>query len=1377
MRRIRNPDVLIALALLALAALFLWDVTLGGKALLPLDNLFAIPPYDSLAGSLGIAAPHNLLISDQVLQNIWWKSFARDTLLAGEIPLWNPYTFSGVPFLAAGQYAVMYPLGILFYVLPLASAYGWFTALHLFLGGLFMYIFLRAIGVVRFGAVISALAFMFSLVLVTAFLWPMVLSTAVWTPLLLAFIELTVRDNVERPPLPLPGRLGPLSGRALLWPVGGMIALGLQFLAGHMEYSFYVLFTMAYYAACRLAIGWWNRRSTIRTVWAATLLLAMVSVGAGIAAVQLIPFQEVIRENFRAGFTTYPDVIGWALPKIQLLSFLMPDFFGNPAQHSYFDLLDWTTRAIGANFLGQPTDPPSTVFWGAKNYVEAASYVGILPLVLAVVAILFRRNRYTWIFLAFAVFSLLLAFGSPLYSIFFFGIPGFDQLHTPFRWVYPYAISVIVLAGIGAGTLAERAGANGREARQPVSRINVAGFAVLATGTLILIGLITSLILSGRSLALANAVLQRSDRLKESFASGQMLFSYEFRNILVLGLLLAASGIVILLSRRRGSIGPTPIPSQCLRASVVKQRSGLRSIPLWQWLAVGILLADLFLAGYNFNSRTDPQLAQASPESISFLKNDKGIFRVTSFGVGDVLKPNLAMGAGLPDIRGYDTIILKQYVEFWKAIEEPDGLIYSMIRTLDKPSSLGSKLLDFMNVKYVITKQEVQADGFRLVHEGDVRIYENTRVLPRAFLVDRVIPAEGREQALAHLRRADFDPRREVILEGFPSNRPAAVTTGDLPLPTINEYRVNTVKMAVDAPRPAVLVLSDSYFTGWQALVDGVETPIFRANGAFRGIEVPGGDHVVEFKYSPMSFKIGLLATFACLVVVLCAVGMISLRRLFRQPSRTAQRVAKNSIAPMATQLLNKAVDTAFAMLMLRLLGPEDVGKYTFAIIVVGYFEILTNFGLNTLLTREVAKNRSAGNRYLVNTALLRMLLTVGSAPVIAGFILIWHGFIGLDSPTAWAIVLLAIGLVPSNIAAALSSLFYASERMEYPAAVSVITTLLKVALGVVALMAGWSFVGLAAVSIGVNFLTALIFAVLVVTVLLRPRMELDWQLTRGMLRASWPLMINHLLATLFFKIDVVLLQSIKGATTLGYYATAYKFIDGLNIIPSTFTVALFPVLSRYAGSSTESFVRAYFLAVRLLLLVAVPIAVGTAYLAEPIVLLFGGPQYLPHSAIALQAVIWFLPFSYVNSVTQYVLIALNQQRFITISFVIAATFNVVANLLLIPTFSYVGASVVTIVSEAVLLAPFLYCLRRQLGPSAGRRPLLSVAARPVAGGLVMAAALWPIQHANPFLLFAGGVLVYFATLAALGTFTRDDIALVRRLLGHETPAEPEPAT
>src|SRR5512147_1355625 len=138
--------------------------------------------------------------------------------------------------------------------------------------------------------------------------------------------------------------------------------------------------------------------------------------------------------------------------------------------------------------------------------------------------------------------------------------------------------------------------------------------------------------------------------------------------------------------------------------------------------------------------------------------------------------------------------------------------------------------------------------------------------------------------------------------------------------------------------------------------------------------------------------------------------------------------------------------------------------------------------------------------------------------------------------------------------------------------------------------------------------------------------------------------MLNHLLATVFFKVDVPLLQAMQGPTVVGWYSTAYKWIDALNIIPAYSTIALFPVMSRQAVEDKPALMRSTRVGIRLLVLMALPLAVMTTFIAPTLVLILGGPEYLPHAGIALQIMIWSIPFGWINSITNYILIALGQQ-------------------------------------------------------------------------------------------------------------------------------------
>ncbi|MDP8925225.1 MAG: YfhO family protein, partial [Chloroflexota bacterium] len=395
----------------ALALAFVGSALLPGRALLPIDNLFQFPPWRAYADDFGVEIPHNPLISDAILQNYSWKWLARESLARGELPLWNPYILSGQPFMAAGQNGALYPLGILFYVLPLASAYGWFIALHLWLGALFAYLFARTLGANPLGGVVAGVTFGFSGYLVVKILWPMVVSTAIWLPALLTIVELIVRQSAGAP---WPARRVPLP---LLVALGALV-VGLQFLAGHLEMSLYLLLTAGLYTALRLvgrlrAVGLW------RTFVAGLAALMAVALGTGLAAILLVPFSEVIGANVRTGWSDYEETVGYALPRERAIAWLMPDYFGNPTHHTYVDVFGGETRPVEHQ---RPNGELRTdTEWGGHNYVEGTAYVGVLPLLLALVALARRPTGGAAALGLVAVISVLFAFGTPLYAVLFYG--------------------------------------------------------------------------------------------------------------------------------------------------------------------------------------------------------------------------------------------------------------------------------------------------------------------------------------------------------------------------------------------------------------------------------------------------------------------------------------------------------------------------------------------------------------------------------------------------------------------------------------------------------------------------------------------------------------------------------------------------------------------------------------------------------------------------------------------------------------------------------------------------------------------------------------------------------------------------------------------
>ncbi len=1440
-RLVRHPNALVGLVLLLAPLLWFAPVVLGGKTLLPADNLYQFQPWAALAEELGATTPHNELLSDLVLENLVWKSFLRESLAQGELPLWNPHIFSGVPFLAAGQHSALYPLSLVFYLLPLPLAYGVFTWLQFSLTGWLMYLFGRSLRLGRAPSLFAGLAYAFSGFMVVSVVFTMIIAAAAWLPALLACIESIFRKQEEKGDVPY---------SPIPYVVVGSLVLGVQILAGHPEIVVITLLVAGFYTLARLLMAWRRVGSLGRPLRLAGWLLAMVGLGLALGAAQLMPLYELVSASFRQGSASFAEVVGWAWPSRQIVTFLLPDFFGNPSHHGWWDPALRAWRAAGPNALGQPV---RDVFWGVKNYVEGGNYLGVMTLLLAALAVagaaaqairsrsrdmsrLPERpapregegaidRRLVWLLAALAVISLLFAFGTPLYALLFYGVPGYKQLHSAFRWVFPYTLAMTALAGFGLQWVLGRSEVRSQKSevrsqksevrgqRSPITdhRSPITAYALLAAGLLLLGGALLSLALPGPFHALGQRVVDSSDLARGVFANGADFWGYQWRNVLHLGVFTLLAGLWLLIAAKPRS------------AAAPRTARFLTWPRLLTAAAMLLLLLDLYLVLGRFNPAVDPALLDVTPKSVAFLQQeaeqaqqDGQPWRMSSFEGADTTKTfnaNTPWLHGLQDVRGYDSIITKQYVDFMQAIEPQGQLLYNRISPFYDPASLEDPLTDLLGVRYVATELALDLPGWELAFDDPaaLRIYRNADAFPRAFIAQEAVLAPA-GQVISRTRTVDLHDvvvleqetaRGEVKAEpgvdasrdqraaatGFqrlPADYAGLAPADELPPPsspdlrtaTISHYGGREVFVDLNLSDRGWLVLTDAWFPGWKAYLrpfgvqgEGVdaagnavetELPVFRANGNFRAVYIPAdGQWTVRFVYSPRSVQLGLYASFLAVITLMLLMGFWAWGRYYREVEdehAEVRRVAKNTGVQMALSLLNRGIDFAFAMLRLRILGPVGEGSYAFVIAIYGFFEVVVRFGLGTLLTRDVAQNKEDAGRYLANVLALRVLLWLISLPVLVLVAGIYAASGSLTGQEAQALALFAGALLFASVADSISSVFMAYEKMEYPAGIATAIATAKVALGALVLLPPISagFVGLAAVSLAMNIVQSIWLWIVLRRQIPLHLGAIDRALQKAMLIASYPLMLNHLLASIFWRIDLWLLKPMAGAASVGIYSAGVKYLDGFNVIPSYFTLAIFPLMSRYAKDSHESLVRAYQLAIRLLVMVALPIAILVTVLATPLIRILGGAAFLPDSALALTLLIWSIPVGFVNSVTQYVLIAVGQQRFLTRAFVIGVSFNVIANLIMIPRFGFAGAAVATILSEWSLFFPFYYAVRRHVAP----QPWIDLVWRQGVAAAGMALAALALRG-QPWLAAGASSLVYLALLLLLGAFRHPDIQRV----------------
>lgn len=297
----------------------------------------------------------NGAMPDVITQIYPWRHLAIDIWKQGQVPLWNPYTFSGNPLLANYQSGVLSPFNILFFIFPFVDAWSILVLLQPLLAGLFMYIFTRSLRISVFGSLISSIAFMFC-GFITAWMGYATLGYAIlFLPLSLFCIEkyYGTKRNI------------------FLFLLS--LTLPLSFFSGHFQISLYFLITVLAYSLYKLIIS--------RNIQNFFHVMLFIFFGILLIMPQVLPSIELYIESFRSSFFQTAGI-----PVEYLPSFLAPDFFGNPVTRN--------------------------TWFG--HYAEWNAYIGVLPIMLSIYSFLRIKKSRTLFFFILGLLSLLLAIGNPL---------------------------------------------------------------------------------------------------------------------------------------------------------------------------------------------------------------------------------------------------------------------------------------------------------------------------------------------------------------------------------------------------------------------------------------------------------------------------------------------------------------------------------------------------------------------------------------------------------------------------------------------------------------------------------------------------------------------------------------------------------------------------------------------------------------------------------------------------------------------------------------------------------------------------------------------------------------------------------------------------
>ncbi|MGH2522503.1 MAG: hypothetical protein ACRDH2_08365, partial [Anaerolineales bacterium] len=827
----------------------------------------------------------------------YWD-YRAEALLAGHLPLWNPYLFMGAPFLANSQAGVLYPLNwpLAFFAAPMAAKIA--ILLHVLIAGLGAHWFARrALGQSASGALLAAALFSLGGYFTSQVEHLNQLQALAWFPWLLVAIHSAQHATQKR--------------HTVIQHLVLSMVVSLLLLAGHTQSAFIALVGAVLYAGVLtwrratqhpLGAGYALRRQPVLFLLPISLFFALL-----LASAQLLPTLELSQQSLRGGGLTLREALSFSLDPRLLGRALLPGY----------------SRGLFSEFV---------------------AHLGVVGLGLAALGV--RKKTQPLAMLALAICGLAFALGAfnPLYTL-LAALPPFNLFRAPARWLFLYAFGAAMLAGYGLDALPRL-----RQLRRPLSLF--LSLFLFPASLILLTPLASNLIPAGETGRLgAPALRDLMGWLLPLVLLGLLAFapipnpSRVFTLILLaIGELFAASQVLPYnhLTTPEAYSSVRPAMTQLLAHLPPSHLSTSPVEPSPRFLSMSAL-------------RFDPgDLAELRGELEPQLPPDAVYDAIVATKNKEVLSPNLPLAWSTPAVDGYDGGILplKHYAAFtqlFTGAPSADGRLRENLTTAPDP-----RLLSLVNARYLVTDKvnDAWVDGvfydlqftlalrenqtatvsyvppfqatavglvtdspagqirltftdgsttnlpiassrvhferpamptsitltgpltlrglslvdersgafqslslgpYRLVHSGDVKIYDNLNVLPRAFVTPNATVVSDDVAARTTLADPAFDPTLTVILSSSPE--PVFRLLSSVPrsgpakrsFVAITHYAPELVRLTANGP--GYLVLSDAYYPGWVATVDGAPVPILRADLMFRAVQLPEGSHTVEFRF------------------------------------------------------------------------------------------------------------------------------------------------------------------------------------------------------------------------------------------------------------------------------------------------------------------------------------------------------------------------------------------------------------------------------------------------------------------------------------------------------------------------------------------------
>ena len=478
---------------------------------------------------------------------------------------------------------------------------------------------------------------------------------------------------------------------------------------------------------------------------------------------------------------------------------------------------------------------------------------------------------------------------------------------------------------------------------------------------------------------------------------------------------------------------------------------------------------------------------------------------------------------------------------------------------------------------------------------------------------------------------------------------------------------------------------------------------------------------------------------------------------MIEQEGAGIRRLARNSAAALVVRVSSLGARLVITMILARYLGKALFGDYNYVTALVGSFELLSDFGLNQIAIREIARHRGKVDEYFGNVLTLKFFMMLSTLVIL---IVVANNAPG-SSHVRLGLYLYGASVILSYFVNTYLVLYRAFEEMQYEALLILIERGLYVLLMIVLVHRQASFVGLFwanVIAVVVKFIAG---TWLTVTRFTLPEIRLDWVIYKKYVRETLPVGIGQIVDNIGLRVDIVLLGFLKTSETVGIFSGPYRIIDAVGLMSIVLITALFPLMSRRVDVGRDALRTLLEKAVKVMVLLAAPASIGLAILARPALLLVLGDQFAESEKVLQLLTLIIVPV-YLNRLFSFAFIAINRQIEYAYISGTALLLNVIVDLILIPSFGYWGACIGAISAEIARLALCYWRINHAVGSIRIRHTIKRVAIP----SLAMAVVLLSLVAWSWIVAALAGATVFLVLIFLGGTLDQDERGALRQALG-----------